>query len=411
MAETTISTQNTPARQVVTAGWKIVSFDRPLLWTRTEEEVWMLHPRRRYILNSDQISKLGAHIDTISELSGSRNYKPLMIGSSLAGTRVLIYRHSDRGIGDHLFLTGPMNYLRHMGGNNVELTMHGLTDRHQILAYHPALKHETVLAGPVHYDDLQYYHWHWFVDTVTEYDEEFDQLNVYDALYRQMGVDPTTVDPTFKRPSIRLVEKDFKDLDQLYYFIYANRKIDLRSKPYYVVAPTAYSSLRSAPYSMWLATIQELAKARTVVVIGRPRNRVPDTDMVFGQFVGELNKIGNTINLLSDVPLRTTAAMIARAACVVTLDTGILYVAQGLRIPAVSLWGTHAPQTRLMYDKAYLDLAIWNQKACPSAPCFAYACFPAHKCLRGGLQHICEPLSAIKPSDIIAKVTEAEGRR
>lgn len=133
--------------------------------------------------------------------------------------------------------------------------------------------------------------------------------------------------------------------------------------------------------------------------------------MVFGQFVGELNKIGNTINLLSDVPLRTTAAMIARAACVVTLDTGILYVAQGLRIPAVSLWGTHAPQTRLMYDKAYLDLAIWNQKACPSAPCFAYACFPAHKCLRGGLQHICEPLSAIKPSDIIAKVTEAEGRR
>ena len=402
----------TTERPVVNASWKIVSFTHPLLWTRTEEEVWMLHPQRRYILNADQIKAIGPHVDTMSELKGSTNYRPLLAGSSLAGARVLVYRHLDRGIGDHLFMTGPMNYLRHVAGNNVEISMYGLTDRHQILAYHPALKHEAVLAGPLQYDDLPFYHYHWFVETATEYDEEFDQMNVYDSLYTQMGVDPTKVDIAFKRPSLRLVEKDFKDLDQLYYFIYANRKIDLRTTPYYVVAPASYSSLRAAPYSTWLTTIVELSKARPVIVIGRPgKGRIPDTDMSFGQFVAELNKIPGAINLLSDIPLRTTAAIIARSTCLVTLDTGILYIAEALNIPAVSIWGTHAPATRIGYDKKYLDLAIWHREACPACPCFAYAAFPQKKCIRNEMQRICEPFIAVKAEEIIAKVTEAEKLR
>ena len=372
----------------------------------------MLHPQRRYILSADQLGKLSKHIDTISELKGSRNYRPLIAGATLGGTRVLAYRHVDRGIGDHLFMTGPLNYLRHVAGNKVEITMYGLTDRHQILAYHPALMHETVLAGPLQYDDLQYYHWHWFVDTATEYDEESDQLNVYDALYREIGIDPTTVDVTFKRPTIRLVEKDFKDLDQLFYFIYTNRKIDLRTMPYYIVAPTAYASLRSAPYATWISAIAELAKVRTVLVIGRPgKGRIPDTDMTFGQFVNEINKMQNVINLMSDIPLRTVAAMIARSICVATLDTGILYIAEALGIPAVSIWGTHAPQTRLMYDKRYLDLSIWHREACPAAPCYAYAGFPFKRCVRADMQRICEPLNTVTAAEIIAKVTEAEKAR
>jgi len=372
----------------------------------------MLHPLRRYILNADQLERLMPYIETMSELKGSRHYRPLVAGAALAGTRILVYRYADRGVGDHLFMTGPLNYLRHVSGNSADITMYGLTDRHQILAFHPALKHEAVLAGPVHYDDLQYYHWHWFVETATEYDEEFDQLNVYDSLYRQMGVDPTTVDVTFKRPSMKLNDKDYRDLDQLYYFVYCNRKLDLRLTPYYVVAPTSYASLRSAPYGLWLAVIAELAKVRPVVAVGRPgKGRMPDTDLSFGQFVGDLNKIPNTVNLMSDIPIRTVAALVSRAICAVTLDAGILYVAQALGVPAVSLWGTHAPAVRLLYDKKYMDLAVWNREACHNSPCFSYAVFPKAKCPRGELQKVCEPLAAVKPSDVIAKVTEAEKAR
>lgn len=355
-----------PVRSAPSASWKIISVKKPLLWTRTEEEVWMLNPLRRYILNSDQLGHLAREIDTMSELNGSRNYRPLVAGAALATTRLLVYRYPDRGIGDHLFMTGPLNYLRHVSGNTIHIDMYGLTDRHQILAYNPALKHEAVMAGPVHYDDLQYYHWHWFVETATEYTEDADQLNVYDCLYRQMGVNPNDVDISFKRPSIRLIEKDYKDLDQLYYIVYQGRKVDLRLTPYYTVAPFCHASLRSAPYAMWLETTTSLAKARPVVVLGRPgKGRVPDTDMAFGQFVAELNKIPGVINLVSDVALRVIAALISRSTCMVTLDSGLLYVAEALRIPAVSLWGTHAPATRLMYDKTYLDSAIWMREACP----------------------------------------------
>lgn len=372
----------------------------------------MLHPLRRYIFNSDQLGYLRTQIDTMSELVGAKDYRPLVTGASLASTRLLVYRYAERGIGDHLFMTGPLNYLRHVSGNTVQIDMYGLTDRHQILAYHPALKHEAVMAGPVMYDDLKYYHWHWFVDTATEHTEEFDQLNVYDCLYRLMGINPNDVDVTFKRPTIRLVEKDFKDLDQLYYIVYQGRKLDLRLTPYYVVAPFCHASLRSAPYSTWLETIRELGKARPVVVLGRPgKGPVPDTDMPFGTFINELGKVPGAVNLVSDIALRVIAALISRAVCMVSLDSGLLYVAQALRVPAVSLWGTHAPAMRLRHDKAYMDWAIWQRDACPNSPCFAYAGFPKHKCVRGDRQTVCEPLMAVKASDIVAKVTEAEKSR
>ena len=372
----------------------------------------MFHPLRRYILNSDQLGNLKYYIDTMSELVGSRDYRPLVSGASLASTRLLVYRYADRGIGDHLFLTGPLNYLRHVSGNSAGIDMYGLTDRHQILSYHPALKHEGVMAGPVMYEDLKNYHWHWFVDTVTEHTEEVDQLNVYDCLYRLMGVNPNDIDVMFKRPTIRLVEEDFKNLDQLYYSVYQGRKLDLRLTPYYVVAPFCYSNLRSAPYSIWLEVIRELGKVRPVLVIGRPgKGPVPDTDMPFGEFVNRLNDVPGVVNLLADIALRVIAALISRAVCMVSLDSGLLYVAQAQRVPAVSLWGTHAPATRLQYDKAYMDWAIWPRETCPNSPCFAYAGFPKHKCIRGERQTICEPLMAIKAADVIAKVIEAEKAR
>jgi ADP-heptose:LPS heptosyltransferase len=392
--------------------WKIVSLSKPILWARTEEEVWMLNPERRYILNADQLGHLAPHIATMSELVGSRHYHPLVDGAAVPETKILVYRYADRGVGDHLFMTGPLNYLRHVSGGTCKIDMYGLTDRHQVLAHHPTLQHEAVLAGPVHYDDLQYYHWHWFVETATEYSEEFDQLNVYDALYRTMGVDPGKVDVSFKRPTICLVDRDYKNLDQLYYVVYNGSRVDLRLTPYYVVAPFCHASLRSMPYSTWLLAIRELAKARPVVVLGRPgKGRVPDTDMPFGNFVGEVNRIKGVINLMSDFDLRTISALIARAVCMVSLDSGLLYVAEATRVPAVSIWGTHAPQTRLAYDKAYLDWAIWPRGACANAPCFAYAMFPKAKCPRAERQTICECLMAVKASDIVEKVTAAEKAR
>jgi len=400
-------------RKARSNNYVIVTLNKPVVWSRDDNENWLLNPPRRYIVTGDHIKHLQPYVENISDLKTSRKYVPLLAGVNLAGKRVLIERCRDRGIGDMLFMTGPMNYLQHVTGHGVKIDMYGLTDRSQILHQHPALAYGTVLAGPVHYDDLSLYDYHWFVDSVTEFDEEKDQLNVYDALYRQIGLDPVKVDPRFKRPSINLTEVDAKKLDGLFYFIFNDKKCDLRHEPYYVVAPLSHSNLRTANYSMWLNVISVLAEQRPTLIVGHyNEGRMPTTDMAFGTFVSELSKLSEAnnkiINLMGSTPIRLVMSLIGNSRALIGLDSAPLYIAQAQRVPAVSLWGTHNPTSRIGYDRAYMDFAIWNPEACPASPCYAYAGFPANKCPSGESQRVCEVLLSVNPDQIFEKVQAIE---
>jgi hypothetical protein len=404
-------TQAEGERSPICVDYKIVTFKRPIQWTRSDDEVWMFNPPRRYILNANHLERLRPHIDTISDLRGSRHYRPLRVGAQLRGAKILVERCRDRGIGDMLFMTGPLSFIQHLAGGHAHIDMYGLVDRSVILQHHPALAYAGTLAGPVEYDDLPHYQYHWFVDAATENDETRDQLNVYDALYKQLGIDPNTVNPRFKRPSMTLVQDDYTNLDSLYYMVMTQRGIDLRMTPYYVLAPISYSSLRVAPYALWLSLAQELSKVRPVIFAGHVAGdgQMPSADMTFGAFYQQIGNLGQRIvNLMGNTSLRVVAALISRATCVVTLDSGLLYVAQAIGTPAVSLWGTHSPTTRIGYDQAYLRYAIHKRTACPASPCYAYAGFPYSRCPRLTQQLVCEPLVSVVPSDIVAKVTEIE---
>jgi hypothetical protein len=278
-----------------------------------------------------------------------------------------------------------------------------------VLSYNPALRFGTVLTGPLLYDDLQFYDYHWLIDTVTECSEEQDQLNVYDALYRQLNIDPSAVDIKFKRPYAYLDDKDIRDLDQFLYFVWMERKIDLRKAGFYVVAPFSVSSSRSANYGMWLEVIHELAKIRPVVLVGTITERMPSTDMTVGEFFQALGQMdGPVINAIGITPMRLLMALISKATGFIGLDSGPLYIAQAFRIPSVSLWGTHAPQVRIGYDKDYMDLAIWKRGECRYAPCFAWGGFPAHKCPYGANQVACQCLSTVTSKDVLEKVDKIE---
>jgi len=399
-------------RSLTGAEWVIVTVSEPLLWSRSPDETWMLNPRCRYIVNAIQMESFKDKVDTVSELKNSRFFRPLRANQNLASATILVERHRDRGFGDYLFLTGPLSYLRHLSGNSAQIDLYALASHGKILDNHPALSHPVTFAGPIHYDNLPLYNYHWFIDTVTEYDEERDQLNVYDALYKQLGVEPSGVDARFKRPSMALSNLDYSDLDSLYYFIFSNRKLDLRRTGYYVVAPSTNSTLRSASYSMWLKTIYHLAKIRPVVVVGQPTSvRAPAVDMPYGTFVGQIDHVGsNVINLIGTTPIRVVASLISRATCCFTLDSGLLYVAQALRVPCVSLWGPISPFSRIGYDQDYLDLAIWNRESCVHASCFAYQSFPVKKCPRGINQIACEPLYRVSTEQILDKAKLVEDR-
>ncbi len=405
----------TPTRKPKDNKFVIVTFKEPFLWSRSIDETWMFNPPRRYILNANHIAPLEKYIETVSELANSRNYRPVYSGiEKIRGKRILIERYRDRGIGDHLFLTGPMAYLQHLAGGQLHLDIYALNDRAMVFNGNPHLAYGRAMLGPVLYDDLPRYDYHWFSESVTEFDETTDQINVYDALYKQIGIDPTTVSPKFKRPVMALDKKDFTDLDSAFHMIFQKKGVDLRVNPYYVVAPLSNSTLRTAPYSLWLRTVQELAKARPVVVIGHVGNdgQIPASDMSFGQFFQALNQISeqtsNILNMIGSTTVRTMAALMARSVACVTLDSGPLYIAQALRVPTVSLWGTHNPYTRIGYDADYMKYAIWRKNCCTNSPCYAYSGFPVAKCPQGESQVLCEVLAAVNPLDIITKIEQIE---
>jgi len=383
---------------------------KPVLWPRCDQETWSLTPPNRYVINAEYTSRFSDdQIDEVSDLKGSAYYRPFSGLLNLNNSKVLVERHRSRGIGDLLFLSGPLSYLHHMSGGTVKLFVKSLVDRGSVLYNHPALHLKTPLYGPTIYDTLALYDYHWFLESVTEFNEDKEQPNVYDVLYRQLGFDPMSIDPVYKRPSVGFDESDIRGLHSFYQAVWSEKQLDLRSSPYFVVAPFSHGVVRTATYGLWLETINELAKIHPVIVIGSLRHELPDMDMPVGEFVQRLRMMtqqqATIINLISDIPLRSVLSIISKAKCLIGLDSAPLYMAQACKVPAISVWGPHSPQVRLGYDKAYMDLAIHKTTACPNSPCFAYSGFPEKKCPDQEAQRFCAVLASVGVNDIMQKLS------
>ena len=400
----------------------VVRFNRPFVWPRNmtvaTSECWDFVPERNYVLNANQIGPLKDHVECVTGLAEMPLYKPLRPGIVLNGAKVLVERYRERGIGDLLFLTGPLTYLNLLGGGNLKADMYALADRGMILNGHPTLRFGGTMWGPLVYEDLARYDAHWFIDVATEYNDQPEQENVYDFLYRSIGLEPSTVPPVYKRPSVFLNNDDRKATDQFMRCVWAEKKgqLDLRCNPYYIIAPGARSSLRAMPYGTWLQVIQTLAERHPVVVVGDAMERMPQTDMTWGQFSEQVSALSRTpqgagvVNAIGATSLRVLLSLMQGAIAVGSMDSGPLYMAQAVRTPAVSVWGVHDPRMRLGYDRDYMDLAIHEKAACRHAPCYAATGFPVDKCPGGAKQTICNPLLAVRPQTILAKFAEVEAR-
>lgn len=389
--------------------WLIVSVSEPVMFHQTADESWLFNPNRRYIVNANRVKPIEQFICNVSELDGASLYMRLQAGKDITGAKILVERSRERGIGDLLFLTGPLAFLNHVSGGDVEVDVMAFADRGVVLTHSPLIANKCVKCGPLEYDHLRMYNYHWLPNTVTEQDSEGDQLNVYDALYQQLGFNPEDIEPKWKRPQATLVNEDFQNLDRLFRHIWDNRKIDLRRIGYFVVAPFSNATLRSMKYGQWLEIIKALATRRPVIVVGNSSLRLPDMDMSAGEFNAHVAQIGGGVfNAIDSTTIRVLMALISRSFCTIGLDSAPLYLAQAVNTPAISIWGTHAPGARIGYDKNYMDLAIWNQEACRQSPCFAYGKFPVEKCPNGIRQGVCEVLGAVTVDDVLKKVDMVE---
>lgn len=389
--------------------WVIVTVNQPVMWHQTEDETWLYNPGRRYVTNAARIPFIHPYIESVSEMDGASLYNRLMAGKNIAGSSILVERFRQRGIGDLLFLTGPLSYLYHLSGANLKVHLYAFSDRGMVLRHSPFLDNGTVLCGPLEYDALRMYNYHWLVNSVTECDEESDQLNVYDALYKQLGFEPSDVDAKWKRPCATLHPEDYQHLDILFKYYWDMKKIDLRRVGYYVVAPFSNATMRCMNYGTWLAIIKELATRRPVVVVGMSHLKLPDMDMSAGAFLQQVSQLGQAVITAVDAtPLRVLMALIQRSRCVFCMDSAPLYIAQAVGTPAISMWGTHDPGVRIGYSRDYMELAVWNDDQCDEAACYAYAQFPAHKCPKREKQVVCECLDTVKPEQVLGKLDKVE---
>jgi len=397
-----------PGRSPHSSGWVIVTVKRPLLWTRGDKETWNLNPGRRYILNENQIETFSKDVDTVSDLKTSEHYRQLNCFEPIAGKRILIERYRERGLGDLMFFTGPMAWLQHHSNHQAKIHFYALNARGAVFQGNPALEHKCAFVGPMEYDALVNYDFHWFSEVVTEYSEEQDQLNCYDAIFKQLGVDYRAIDPRFKRPHLYLLDKA---IPALFFYLEQQGAANLNATPYYVVAPLSNSGLRTASYQMWLDLIRELSQEAPVIVMGSVNPIMPQAGMTFEEFQAQLDAFEgpNVINLISnEIPIRTLMALVAKSRCFFGLDSGPLFFAQAFRVPAITLWGTHDPRVRIGYDPDYMELAIFNKGKCAAAPCYAYSGWPVHKCPQGENQRVCEVLGSVSVNQILEKLEFAK---
>lgn len=388
--------------------WVIVTVKGTTALIHSEDEVWYLIPRRRYLMTANLVDKLGTQVDRVSELTaGSSIYKPLDLRrQNMAGAGLLMLRHLDRGLGDLLFMTGLCRFVQHVSGGTCDIHLFSDLDKSQVLLGNPDLAGGSAFSGPVEYDHLARYDSHFLLESATEYDHEPDQLNVYDALFKRAGLDPSAVDPRFKRPYAHATKSDQGAFDSVCYAVGLQcGGLDLRRTGFYAVAPISTSTLRTAPYAMWLELVQMLSKELPVLVLGQTYAKTPVSDMTVGEFRTRLAELGpRVIDLVDQTPTRTTMSLIMHAKCLFCLDSGPLYIAQAYRTPAVSLWGTHHPGVRLGYDQDYMELAVWNSQLCPASPCYAHSGFPADRCPLGEQQRLCEPMRLAHAADFLGKL-------
>ena len=130
------------------------------MFMQTEDETWLFNPNRRYVINASRIPSIHPFIESVSELDNSALLNPLRAGKAVTGAKILVERFRERGIGDLLFLTGPLGYIHHCSGANCQIDVYAFSDRGMVLTHAPFLNNQTVYCGPLEYDHLKMYNYH-----------------------------------------------------------------------------------------------------------------------------------------------------------------------------------------------------------------------------------------------------------
>ena len=310
--------------------------------------------------------------------------------------RVLFYRN--RGTGDQLILSGIIRFFREALSCDARV----LSDRvHEHLwAFNPFIG-GVPLSTPLHLDAVYrakgrpFFDAAFFIESASEWDTDSEQPNIYDRLYKFVGIDPERVSVKYKRPVFAL---SADDTERAHDFIKSTC-----DSPYIVVQLRAANKGRSLSHEASIAVLTALSdiavKKNLSVLVTDDKPLQPE----IVELIGELER---TFNVAQRIPsIRLFGALIANAELVVGPDSSALHLAAASEIPAVGIWGPFDPDCRVKYYPRQAH--IWHKELCANAPCYNFMpTLPAHKCPRGANQQSCECFAGVTSDDIFSACIE-----
>lgn len=155
----------------------------------------------------------------------------------------------------------------------------------------------------------------------------------------------------------------------------ALREHGLLGEPLVAVAPGARHRTKCWPPDRWAELARRLhAKGLRMVLVGGPE------DAALG--AGIADAAPGAVNLAGEMSVLASAALIARAACVASGDTGVMHLATAVGTPVVALFG---PTTRHLGFFPYSPRATILERELPCRPCTTHggeACpLGHHRCM------------------------------
>lgn len=367
------------------------------------------NPGERYIVDDFAQNQIFNGIpDSIHECSDLNPLIRREMPHCWVNKKVLFYRGC--GLGDELIMTAVVRYFREIlhaepyvlcPAMNRPIWGHDFEHSDSLMS-HP-------LFTPIHLDAVYrasgraFFDYSFFLESVSEWDTDQEQENVYDRVYRMCGIDSFKVSAKYKRPYIRLGHHDRSEYESWKSQLASVfPSLDL-SSGYIVVQVGPKNPIRDLSEAKSLEVLNSLAGLGLQVVV------VDDKPLV-GPIAAFVASTPGFVSLCGVIPhLRLLFSLVGHAKLVIGPDSFIGHVAAGLDIPSIGIYGPISPESRSKYYPNHIP--VWHNELCPYAPCFSFSGFPAHKCPRGKEQKSCEVFEGVSAKEIQAAAVELAGIR
>ncbi len=383
---------------------KIVSFYRPVVIQtaiigqdtvkgvpKTPPVMMAVNPGERVIINDQdeaQIRSVGGVAMDVTDFWPFYQHH-VQRPTNFRGKRILFYRGRS-GWGDQLIASSLSRFFTEM----LKADCFQLSNRiHELFwAANPYI-HNSAVRFPLSIDSLirfkgrPFFDWFFPFESVSEFDVEPEQGNVYDRLFSLCGLDPERIHEKYKRPYWTITERDIEELGSL------------KNQSYISLQLRATNVARNLPLHVVDLVLSVLDKIGMPVLCMDDVALEPNIKAIVGRYKNAVDWSERTPNV------RQYGTLISNAQLVVGPDSSAIHFAAASEVPCVSLWGAFDPESRVKYYPNHI--ALWGQDKCLNAPCYSFMPeLPAHKCPEGEEQKWCACIDGITKEEIAAAVDQ-----